>query len=186
MAVWKRFNIERYCCQVTRPWILGLEHSFALYLMRYCSIQSGTSVYFYFIFIFYLFTKAQYQTTQSFDTSLEGKSGQTWAEDAPWAGRSLHHPKSHTALQPRKSLAWRTRRSQAREASEQAGQGPTGACGNSRDQEQRGLSPREREGAGGGGRALRFKKPPKSVLKPNTMSKPNLTRHKVGDLLANF
>lgn len=153
--------------------------------MRYCSIQSGTSVYFYFIFIFYLFTKAQYQTTQSFDTSLEGKSGQTWAEDAPWAGRSLHHPKSHTALQPRKSLAWRTRRSQAREASEQAGQGPTGACGNSRDQEQRGLSPREREGAGGG-RALRFKKPPKSVLKPNTMSKPNLTRHKVGDLLANF
>lgn len=73
---------------------------------------------------------------------------QAWAGDAPWAGCSLHRPKSHAALQPRKSLARRTRRSQAREASEQAGQGPTGACGNSRDQEQRGLSPREREGAG--------------------------------------
>lgn len=49
-----------------------------------------------------------------------------------------------------------------------------------------GAYPQGSEKGLGGGRALRFKKPPKSVLKPNTMSKPNLTRHKVGDLLANF
>lgn len=105
------------------------------------------------------------------------------------ARQSLHHPESHAALQPGRTPGG-TRCTQAREASEQAGQGPTGASGHRRDRQPlragtAGLIPKgARRGWVEGG--LKFRKPPKSVLKPNAKSKPDLTRHKVGDLFANL
>lgn len=130
----------------------------------------------------YLLYNSFHKSLYEGDTRLEGKSCQIQAEGLPQAGPSLHWAQSHTAVQPGRH--GRTRCGQVREG----GQGLTEAW------EQSSLaapgswrcvvhSKAVRRGWVEG--ALQFRKSLKFVLLWQK-SKPGLTRHKVGNLLANL